>query len=411
MLKNFSYLSAINLVNLAFPLFIIPILLEKLGKNNYGMFVTGVALAQFFSVFIKLSFDLLGARDIALNKNNAEQKSKIYHSINLAKNILFGLCFFLYIGFLELYYDLDATQRWVFYLAYIINISDIYYASWYFQGIEKMQNITIIGFVQKIIYLLGIIFLVHQPQDIVLLMMLQGISIVLVSFISNQLVLKDCLKASRNNLAMAKVYTKEALPLSLPSFINMFKERIGYIVISKYLGSTMVTYYDIADKIRQVISMPFTMINQVVYPKVAVSKSAAPYQKFFFGSILASLFIVAALYFGIDFALDFYKNGDFKPASHVIKVLGSTCILTAACSFVSTFLIPLDLKYRYYEIFYLSFVLSVIHLLLIWLMNWHSIEFVIYGTLFVNIVNALHFCWVIYHHRLFKASTPIINPN
>jgi O-antigen/teichoic acid export membrane protein len=404
MLKNFSYLTAINLVNLAFPLFIIPVLLDKLGKSHYGMFVTGVALAQFFSVFIKLSFDLLGARDIALNSKNQQKKSEIYRNINFAKQVLFGIGFFFYVGFLELYYHLDATHRWVFYLAYLINISDIYYASWYFQGIEKMQNITIIGFAQKIIYLLGILLMIHSPEDVLWLMILQVGSILLVSILSNQLVKKDCGKLGKINFKLVKQYTKEAVPLSLPLIINMFKERIGYVIISKYLGDTMVAYYDIGDKIRQVICMPFIIINQVVYPKIAQLKSAYRFKKIFLIGIIAAVILYLFLYYSIDIVLIGYKKGSLLAAASLIKIMGLGVIPMAILSYVGTFLVPLNFQIKYYEIFYTALFLSVIHLSVMFYFNFISINSLIYGGLLINTLNAIHFIYIIYQLKIFKLS-------
>ena len=81
--------------------------------------------------------------------------------------------------------------------------------------------------------------------------------------------------------------------VSIQIYVNANK-----IIIGHFLGMREVTYYDLAEKITNMGKVPQSMINQVLYPKIALEKNKAFLKKVLKGTILMNvvLYLIVFLF-------------------------------------------------------------------------------------------------------------------
>ena len=84
--KMFVY-SFGQLFNLGIPLLIIPYVVKIFGEENFGKTAIGMSVAFFIIVFTDFGSDILGVRQVAINRNNI---SELNHTVSL--NYILRLC-------------------------------------------------------------------------------------------------------------------------------------------------------------------------------------------------------------------------------------------------------------------------------------------------------------------------------
>ena len=331
---------------MVFPLIIVPILILKLKDYNYGLYIYGLGLVQVFAVFVKFGFDLSGIKSISENRNNIKEKSKIFFGILSIKSV-FALISFLFYAVITYY--LDATHFLFFLLCFTTILSDIIYPMWYFTAIEKMQFITLMSIFQKFIFLIGILFFVNNEDDYFLLVIFQTISILITGISSIIFIIKsERLIVRLGKISELKVLISESKEIFISNLMNTIVNR--FLIF--YLGGisyAYVTYFDIADKIRNVLCTPFSVLNQVLYPKISFSKDINSLKKIIVYSFLTSI-VLCFVFLLILKELLIYFKPEWLFAYDSIKV-ASFCVITySVYSFVGTVLLPLKLNKDYFLI-------------------------------------------------------------
>ena len=85
-IENFSYLTLIQVFNLVLPLIIYPYLIRVLGKEVYGTIIFTQTVATYFTIFINFGFNIFGAKEIAINKENIEKTNEILDNLYIYIN-------------------------------------------------------------------------------------------------------------------------------------------------------------------------------------------------------------------------------------------------------------------------------------------------------------------------------------
>ena len=79
--KQFQKLSVYGfgqLFNLVTPLLVVPYIVGVCGEENFGKTAVGMAIAFFLIVFIDFGSDIIGVRQVAVNRDNPEQLNKVF---------------------------------------------------------------------------------------------------------------------------------------------------------------------------------------------------------------------------------------------------------------------------------------------------------------------------------------------
>ena len=89
LVKNFAYLSLLQIIGYVFPLITIPYLARVIGVDGYGKIAFALSVIVYFQTFVDWGFSYTAVRDIAKNKENREIVSKIFSNVLFSKILLF----------------------------------------------------------------------------------------------------------------------------------------------------------------------------------------------------------------------------------------------------------------------------------------------------------------------------------
>ena len=87
-LNNFLTYGFGQAFNLVTPLLVVPYLVTICGEEGYGKIGVGLAISFFLMVFIDYGSDILGVKEVAINRENKEKLETIFITIYSAKLVL-----------------------------------------------------------------------------------------------------------------------------------------------------------------------------------------------------------------------------------------------------------------------------------------------------------------------------------
>ena len=295
-IENFSYLSILQILSLITPLITYPYLVRILGEIMYGTVIFAQAVIAYFNILVVFGFNFTAARDVSLHRDNPKKLSEIVSAVTIIKTLFLIISLLLISCYIFYTSNMDYS---LYYLSFWICLNEILFPTWFFQGIEEMKYITFINLGIRVL-LIGMIFIfIKSPNDYLFFPLLNGIGALLAGVISFSLLYKKYkLQIVRVPLKTLIKYVKSSYHLFISNVSIQIYVNANKIIIGHFLGMREVTYYDLAEKITNMGKVPQSMINQVLYPKIALEKNKTFLKKVLKGTILMNvvLYLIVFLF-------------------------------------------------------------------------------------------------------------------
>lgn len=266
-IKNFSYLSIIQILNLIIPLIVYPYLVITLGTENYGIVIFAQTIVSFLAIVINYGFNVSATKEIAFHEKNHFKRKKIITAVYIIKIVIW--LFFLFVLNLicfAFYPDYLVLMNFT----YLISCNELIFPQWYFQGIQKMAYLTIFNLLSKGLFLVLVFSYISTDSDYIVVPLLQGLSIILGGIFGFFLLYKE----ENYNLILAHprftwLIFKKSTPLFLSQLIIAFKDKCNIIFIGLFLTKSDIAIYDIALKLLHLLHLPSLILNDAIYPNMA----------------------------------------------------------------------------------------------------------------------------------------------
>ena len=326
---NLSYMTILKVFMLILPLISYSYLIRVVGSENFGLVVYSLSIIAFFRIFVKFGFEMSAVKNVAENSEDKDKLSVIVSSI-----LTIQLCFYL-VGFLILYILIQSFTQFeenqkLLYYGYLLPLCDILFLVWFFQGIEKMKYITIINVIAGLIGLAMIFVFIQEKEDYIFIPLLQAFSLLIGSLYSIWLVFKKegivLQIPSKENILF---YFKESSPFFISRSSVVFNRETSNILLANFVSMSAVAYFDLAKKIIEAFKIPNSIIDSVIYPRIAKTKNKVLVKKVFLIKIFSSLILFSIVYlFGKYFIL-FLGGTEMNDTYDILKLFSLMIILTA----------------------------------------------------------------------------------
>ena len=266
---NFISLSLVQGLSIFFPLITFPYLLRVLGVEGFGVFTLIQTFIMYFDLLVSFGFSLTATQHISRNLHDEDKTNRVIAAVYIIKSILF--IFSLFIFFICcIFISYLRENILIVLISTLYLLGNLLFPDWYFQGIQKMRNITVVAFVSKAVSLLLIILLVKQRDDIVYAVL--GMS-------AGNLI--------AGTLGFIILARSTSLKLSFPAkdfIISLFKESsyvfasiilaplyssVNLFILQVFTNPLMVGYYAIAEKIVGAVGMLTNIANRTFYPHLS----------------------------------------------------------------------------------------------------------------------------------------------
>ena len=254
--------------NLITPLLVIPYIVLICGEEGYGKIGVGMALAFFIMVFIDYGSEIIGVKQVAVNRENKNKLEDIFITTYTAKLLLLIVVLFI-VSILFHFVPYFSHDKQLFFLSLSMVIGQFINPTWFFQGIENFKWITILNILSKVIYLAGIFIFIHKSSDYIYCNLIWGIGMIVANGISFVYILIT------HSFSFAKTKKAAVLKMVKDNF-SIFSSQIfvslqmysPIVLISFFGGNTMAGQFKIIDQITVIFKTYILLFFNYVYPRV-----------------------------------------------------------------------------------------------------------------------------------------------
>ncbi|NPA81866.1 MAG: flippase [Epsilonproteobacteria bacterium] len=267
--SNFISLSLLQGINYLAPLILLPYLVRVLGIETYGLWAFAYASISYFILLTDYGFEFTATKNISIHRDDPDKIKEIFNSVLAIKFILLLLSL-LILTILIFSIDKFGKNYILFYLLFGSVVGQVMFPVWFFQGMEKMQYITILNVVAKLLFISMIFIFVKQPSDIYLVALFNALGFLSAGVIALYIIKKEySISFHPPKLKNIKEELKEGWYVFTTRITVNIYTTSSVIFLGLLATDTMVGYYSIAEKIAIAVGGMFVPLLQALYPHFA----------------------------------------------------------------------------------------------------------------------------------------------
>ena len=372
LIKNFSALTVMQVIQYLAPLIVLPYLVRVIGPAKFGIISFAQAIAYYFALLPDIGTNLYAPREIALIKDNRDILSKFVAGILVLKALVLLvtlILYFLVITFVQKFHA--EALVFIFSAGYIIGESFI--PVWFFQGLEKMVNITIGVFIIRVLALISIFIFIQQPDDYLYVPLINsGALIIGVVFMYGLIFFREGIKIISPDSDLLRRITRDSFPLFVSNLVRNLHTGLNIAVLGFFTSNTIVGYYSAAERLIKAGLGLLTQLSNVFYPYISrmlkVSWEAGSISMrtgFVAGMILsipAAIFVISYS----EFIVYVMLGNEFTQSILPLRILGTLFLIIGFSNiFGVQVLLPLGKRQVYMRAILGGFIVHLILVLLL----------------------------------------------
>jgi O-antigen/teichoic acid export membrane protein len=390
--------------NLITPLLVLPYLTDTCGQNGLGRIGIGMALSFILIVIIDYGSDIVGVKNVAVNRDNKHELSKILSTAYACRFILLAaVVAVMCLAYLFIPYF--SKEKELYLLGLSILLGQCISPTWVLQGLENFKAITVITIVSKIVYVAGIFYFVQAEADYIYVNLLWGIGMILpngAAFIYLR---------NKYNLSVKNTSLKE-ISNFLTGYFTMFSSQlfmslqlyIPIMLIGFFIGDTMAGRYRIIDQVVVIFKTYIFLFFNYLYPRVCYlleknTKEAMRFWRLYNAANFAFIAVcMAVLYVMANMVVKYFtKNSVTNEALTEIAGLLRVAVFIPLAMAVSIPLKQLVLGKNYQQFYVkLTMVMVAVNIILMAvLLRYFNIYGVLASLIVTELVTALFYAMVI----------------
>ena len=309
--KNSIALGIMQIANFAVPLLILPYLTRTIGVDAFAAVIFTMAVIQLSYVITDYGFSIYATYEISRQRDDVDEVNKLITSIFGAKIILVMIAGII-VYVVSMISDFSKYQN-IFLFAYFAVIAQAFQPIWFFQGIERMKNITIYMVITKLLYALQVFLFVNDPQDVKLVILSWAIAQGTGAIIAIIFVYHEGYSLRQPTIASIFIMLKEASHFFWSRIAVAVYTSVNTMILGLVGNTTQVAFYGACDQIYKAGQNATMPINQALYPYMARQQDWGLFYRLVIsvvciiglGSFFISFFIedVLSIIFGDKFAM------------------------------------------------------------------------------------------------------------
>lgn len=302
---SFIHLSIIQGTNVLLQLFLIPIILRKVGLAEFGLIMLASSYAALISILVNFGSNQTGVKDIALYKDSPGELSKTFYSIYYSRLVF--LIVSLVLLYLISYFFLPTNTLLHFVFAGLIIVSELFNPFFFFVGLQKLLIYNLINLFSKLISVVLILVVIKSPTDSLYVNLIIGGSQTL-GFLGLfiYLIRKYALYNFRLPVQFIGQYIRKNMYLTGNNLSVQLQQSVFLLSLSALGNASLLGAYSLCDKLVWSARMVIISFFNAIFPKAVVLNKENPEKwkalkkKLNWG--IAALFSMAALvlYFFAD---------------------------------------------------------------------------------------------------------------
>lgn len=272
---SFIHLSIIQGTNVLLQLFLIPIILRKVGLSEFGLIMLASSYAALISILVNFGSNQTGVKDIALYKDSPKELAKTFYSIYYSRLVF--LIVSLVLLYLISYFFLPTNTLLHFVFAGLIIVSELFNPFFFFVGLQKLFVYNLVNLLSKLVSVILILLLIKSPVDSLYVNLIIGGSQTL-GFLSLfiYLIKKYELFNFRLPIHLIGQYIRKNMYLTGNNLSVQLQQSVFLLSLSALGNASLLGAYSLCDKLVWSARMVIISFFNAIFPKAVVLNKENP---------------------------------------------------------------------------------------------------------------------------------------
>ena len=388
--ENIGNLTILNFFTYLFPLFLIPHIVNSIGLENYGNILFGLSLMFYFIVLSDFGINLYAPRELAVLK---VKKKELYDFVGVILSIkLLLTTFCLLILSILIFFKPFSENIILLFSLFIYVISINFNPIWFFQGMENMRYITILGITSRLITFTLVILFLNSESSILLYPLILGVTNLLFSLIGLYIIHVKYIKINiSSDITEINKKIKELFYFFLSRLSVSIYTNSNIFILGLLTGPISAGIYGIADKIYNSILQLYHPITQSLYPYMSNKKDISKFKLIFALTFFINILgLTILLFYGEPILIYIFGETEIIESVKVLRILCFVLFFTVPSVMIGYPLLA-ALGYPKYPNTSVHFaaLFHIIGLLILYIsdhFSYISVAYVLIGTQFVDLL-------------------------
>jgi polysaccharide transporter, PST family len=332
---NAASMFVIQISNYLVPLITFPFLIRTLGIEGFGLMSFTQNIFSYFEQLMNYGFMYAAPKDIAQNTEDKPAINALFHCILYAKLCLLSLCIIILLPLFIFVPRLTEMQPLAI-AGLSILLANFLQIDWFFQGIQKMKNITYANLLTRLVSLIFLFSFVKSPNNVAEAILSLSVSQILANLFLFQLAYRQYGVAfTPPQYAGIKKQLEEGFAIFSSQFLVRFYSADVNLTLLGFLTNNLtVGTYTLANKIFSLVVMTISPISAALYPYLAklFSRDKTAFWQQFYRVFQLYAVVYVGLAIGLFIAADkiiFLINGsENATAAFILRLL--SCSVAAS---------------------------------------------------------------------------------
>ncbi|ALA53341.1 oligosaccharide flippase family protein [Shouchella clausii] len=263
-LKNIVQLSAVQFINYIFPLVTLPYMLRTIGMSNYGLISIALSINVILMALSDYGFSFSATKEISLKeKVDNRLASTIYWY-----KIMFGLVILLVGAIIISLFTFDLRYYLFFLGFFLFFYSQSMIPNWMFRGLNKMEYISVLTVLSKLMTLCFLVIFINSEEDFYLMGLVYGIPTIISCMLAQYFAHKNGFRLDRVKFSNIVDELKKGKDYFISNAVGILYTSFNVIIVSIIGGSLAAGIYATCERIVGVINSLTNAVSQAVFPIV-----------------------------------------------------------------------------------------------------------------------------------------------
>jgi O-antigen/teichoic acid export membrane protein len=361
-IQNFIFLGFIQSSNILISLVSMPLLIKSIGVDQFGLVNVSISVIMLLNIMVGFGYNLSGPREVAINQKNKEKLSYLVSNIISSKLVLACLAsIFILVSVFGL--NLFREYQIILVFSILLLFSEATIPLWFFQGMEKMKIISMANVLSKLMYLLGIVLFIHQPEEAKWVnFILGGTGLMMNLFILAYIHFEMNIRFFKPKLFQIFSSFKENILLFFSNLASHISVNGGLIILSFFANAETLGMFSLAERITMVLRMLPALIIQAIYPNASklFEKNKTLFFRFLKKAYLWAIFLGLCLsiftFYAAPFIIQTLAKSTLEESVAFLKILAFVPFL--ACLNIAN-VVGFLVKDKKYQLFNASWLMCL----------------------------------------------------
>lgn len=326
-LQNFLFLALIQSSTVLISIISMPLLIQSIGAEQFGWVNLSLSVIIVFNILVGFGFNLSAPREVALNQSNKAELSQLVSNIFSAKLLLAafstGLILLGAYGF-----NLFEGYRHILVLSVFLLFSEASFPLWFFQGMEKMKLVSVATIFSKLLFLMGLVLVIHKPEQshwVNFLLGISGLGVNLCLLLYIHVILD--IRFFSPQFSSIWKNLKDNVLLFFSNLASHISINGGLIILSFFASAATLGMYSLAERVVMILRLFPALIIQAIFPnssKLYQADQASFFsflKKVYFGTLGIAALISVATYLAAPWIIQVLSRGQLGDAVGYLRLL------------------------------------------------------------------------------------------